>query len=159
MNSAIVKIVSIGIAATALYSLLIGWDWLWWVIGSILRGEIQTLSTILTWKDAGLNALTYIIIVLKFFTAYGLFRFLPWARILAITVLSCDFLIRIIGIINIRTFYLRHPEMIEQLGMMNNLPKEQIKIISMWPTYIICALALASLIIISQKSVKNLFMH
>ena len=91
------------------------------------------------------------VVILKLVSAYGLFRIRLWGRIVAIVVLSFDFLVRLAGAINTWTYNIRHPEL-------PPIPENTtlVEVISMWPSYIIGIISLLSVIILLSRPVKEI---
>ncbi len=89
-----------------------------------------------------------LVLILKLIASYGMVRFQSWGRILAIYVLSADFLFGLAGFINMQIYYLRHPELVQR-------HKEMLE--SALPEYVIGLLSLISIIILFTRPVKERF--
>jgi hypothetical protein len=146
----LIRLIAVGTAGTALYALLpTHWKYWWEIIGLWARQGISPFGRHASWLFPTM-ILFDLILLFKLVTAYGLFRLRSWAIIPAICVLSLDFILRLCGAINMWTYTLRHPEL-------PPIPTEGVvvKVISMWPSYIIGTISLVSLIILFRKSVRE----
>ena len=146
----LIRLIAVGTAGTALYVLLpTYWKYWWDIIGLWVRQGKTPFAGHASWLFPAI-ILFDLILLFKLVTAYGLFRLRSWAIIPAICVLSLDFILRLYGAINTWTYTLRHPEP-------PPIPTEGVvvKVISYWPSYIIGAISLVSLIILSRKSVRD----
>lgn len=146
----LIRLIAVGTTGTALYVLLpTYWKYWWEIIGFWVREGISPFARHASWLFPAM-ILFDLILLFKLVTAYGLFRLRSWAITPAICVLSLDFIFRLWGAINTWTYTLRHPEP-------PPIPTEGVvvKVISMWPSYIIGAISLVSLIILFRKSVRE----
>ena len=102
---------------------------------------------------ATLCVLCELIFIAKLFVAYGLLRVRSWARPIAIVVLTADFVFRASGAITIFLVdafvpYVPPPPMPEGSFTMVGY---------LWPSYIIAIISIASVLVLIQKPIKNLF--
>ena len=146
----LIRLIALATVGTALYVLLpIYWKYWWDIIGLWVRQGKTPFAGHASWLFPSL-ILFDLILLFKLVVAYGLFRLRPWAITFAFWVLIFDFLLRLCGAINTWTYTLRHPEP-------PPIPTEGVvlKVISYWPSYIIGAISLVSLIILFRKSVRE----
>ena len=101
-----------------------------------------------------------LILIFKLIASYGMFKLQSWGRILAIYVLSADFLLRLAAFINVLTYPSRHPEMIQRYNEMKSMPGHvSVETGSLIPSYIIGLLSLASVIVLITRPVKERFVR
>lgn len=116
----------------------------------IISGEIPS-ETMPLWVTIA-TMFYYLVEILRPISGYGLFKLRVWGKNLAIGTLSLDLGIRVVGFINIWTYYDRHPEarkMFEELEReIASGQVQHVKYISMVPSYLIAAACLISVIIL-----------
>ncbi len=137
-------------AGTALYILVRGWWEIIYFFSSLVRGDYP-FDVMPWWMMAG-GIVIYLVTLGKTISAYGVYRLRPWGWGLALLALSIDFLYRLFGAINYFTFSIQHPEPLP-------IPPgyADIKVVSLWPSYIICLISLLSIVALTRKSVKVAF--
>ena len=102
---------------------------------------------------ATLCVLVELVLIAKLVVAYGLFRVCSWARPVAITVLTADFIFRANGAITMFLFDLFISPMPE-----TPIPEgTYTRVIYLWPSYVIAIISIASVLVLIQKPIKNLF--
>jgi len=90
---------------------------------------------------------TFLILILRPIASYGLLTFKKWGRNLTIGILSVDFIIRLLVILNVTTYSLRYPEISQKLAEMQASGDLVIvQTSSILPTYNIALLSLFSVI-------------
>lgn len=94
-----------------------------------------------------------LVLIAKLFVAYGLLRVYSWARPLAITVLTADFVFRASGALTLFLFDAFLPATPE-----TSIPDGSVTFeIPIWPSYVIAIISIASVLLLIQKPIKNLF--
>jgi len=95
---------------------------------------------------------------------WGVFNIKLWGRILAIGVLSVDFAIRLFGAIKAWTYYLIFPEMkVVHQAMIDAFENQHsgetlyVKVVSMWPSYIVGLVDIMLLVILFYPPIKEIF--
>ncbi len=147
-------------AGTALYDILpTYWQYWWHMLQLWIQGNNPYRDFPFWVLPVGI--VFDLILVFKLIAAYGMFKFKHWGRILAIYVLSADFLLRLAGFINRVTYYWRHPEMVQRHKEMLESALSQgyveVTTISAIPGYIVGLLSLISIIILITGPVKERF--
>ena len=94
-----------------------------------------------------------IIQVLKVFAGSGLIFLKSWGRRLSIPVLTIELLVRLIGVINLWTYPLLHPD--PQVIP----PNAMVNIVSVWPGYIGIIIVFISLVTLLSKPFAGVFHH
>jgi len=90
---------------------------------------------------------SFLILILRPIASYGLFTLRIWGRNLTIGILSVDFVIRLLVILNVTTYSLRYPEISQKLAEMQASGDLVIvQTSSILPTYNIALLSLFSVI-------------
>ncbi|MFC1453723.1 hypothetical protein ACFLQL_00935 [Verrucomicrobiota bacterium] len=103
--------------------------------------------------SATLCVLFELVFIAKLIVAYGLLRVRSWARPVAITVLTADFVFRAAGAITIFLFDAFVPP-----TPLPPIPEGTMFIeIPLWPSYVIAIISIASVFVLIQKPIKNLF--
>jgi len=143
-------------AVTALYRLFPQWrDW-WYTLQLWIQGD-NPYKSFPFWILPGEIFFT-LILIFKLIASYGMFRFQSWGRTLAIYVLSVDFIIKLVGFINVQTYHWRHPEMIQRYNEWIASHREVLTFtISFIPGYIIGLLSLISVIVLLIRPEKERF--
>ena len=95
-----------------------------------------------------------LLLILQIIAAYGLFRLRTWAWLLAVCVISADFLTRLFGITNL--WFNRHPG---SSPVLDGIEEQAVVIqsFSLWPGYFRVVLSLVFMIVLLQKPIKNVF--
>jgi hypothetical protein len=121
----------------------------------------------MSWKITAITIVSFIIMILRIISGYGLYRLRTWGRNLVIGVLSLEFVIRVADFINAWTYSYRPTEarkLLEQIESARALGQDiDIQYVSMIPSYIIAVICLISVIIlfkidfeqIEKKSITN----
>jgi len=90
---------------------------------------------------------SFLILILRPIASYGLLTLRKWGRNLTIGILSVDFIIRLLVILNVTTYSLRYPEISQKLAEMQaNGDLVIVQTSSILPTYNIALLSLFSVI-------------
>jgi hypothetical protein len=154
----LVRAVAIVTAGTAVYLLVTGHLKYWWHLFQLF---IEFPPLFFHHFDPFiflLSMVVYLIIIFKFIAAFGMFKLESWSRKLAISVLSVDFLLRLAGAINTLTWYLRHPEAqpISEIIQGFESGEVEVVVVSLLSSYIIGAISLIFIIILTRRFVKEL---
>jgi len=101
---------------------------------------------------ATLFVLVELVLIAKLVVVYGLLRVYSWVRPVAITVLTADFVFRANGAITMLfdVFVPATPETLIPEGTFT-------RIIYLWPSYLIAIISIASVLVLIQKPIRNLF--
>lgn len=144
-------------AGTALYTLLpTHWKY-WWDILQLWIQQRNPYKSFPFWV-LPVGIVFDFILLFKLIAAYGMFKLQSWARTFAIYVLSVDFIIKLVGFINVQTYHWRHPEMIQRYNEWIASHREVLTFtISFIPGYIIGLLSLISVIVLLIRPVKERF--
>lgn len=97
--------------------------------------------------------LVELVLIAKLFVAYGLLRVCSWARPVAITVLTADFVFHATGAVTMFLLDSFVPSM-----PASPIPEETwTMVIYLWPSYVIAIISIASVLVLIQEPIKNLF--
>ena len=109
-------------AGTALYDLLpTHWRFWWYMLQSWIQGG-NPFKSFPFWVLPAAIILD-LVLIFKLIASYGMFRLRVWGRTLAIYVLSADFLLRLVGFVNVLTYHSpRLPEMIYRYKELKSMP-------------------------------------
>jgi len=144
----VIKLLACVIAATGLFVIVISWrGYLHPTLA--LRGTLDVICPLLP----VFSMIVMIIPILTIIVGVGLFTGKRWAWVMAIAVLTLDFLVGLQAAIRMCVFSLNHPapEILEPAS--NTI----VHIGSIWPTYTISFIAIVSVLILLQKPIKNQF--
>lgn len=159
MTTNIIKVIALIIAASALYPIIGSWDSIWWGLAATLQGQDDFSSLNKSLWFGPTTIILYVIILFKLIAAHGLFRLKSWGRTLTIGVLFCDFLIKLLGAVNIWTYYWRHPEALEMIESLQASSQDvHVQTVSMWPSYISGVFSLICIVFLLRQSTKEKFL-
>ena len=94
-----------------------------------------------------------IVLIAKFAVAYGLFRVRPWARSIAIAVLTADFVFRAAGAVTM----LLITAFISPMPPPSATEDSVTMVVPMWPSYVIAIISIASVLVLIQKPLREHF--
>jgi hypothetical protein len=158
-TKSLISIIASIAAVTALYIMLPShWKHWWHMLQLWIQGDSPFGGFPFWVLPAGI--ICDLILIFKLIASYGMFKLQPWGRILAIYVLSADFLLRLAGFINVLTYPSWHPEMIQRYNEMKSMPGHvSVETGSLIPSYIIGLLSLVSVIVLITRPVKERFVR
>lgn len=158
----IVRLLGLLSLATALYEVCPIWQfpihfWFhlrWYVIfWHYLPEHFARIGTLGTFTGT-ICALVELVLIAKLIVAYSLLRVCSWARPVAIMVLTADFVFRAAsGALTLFLFDAFLPATPETPIPGGSVTFE----IPMWPSYVIAIISIASVLVLIQKPIKNLF--
>ena len=150
MTLLLIRLAAVIAAGTAFYEALpdFGLKYLWFIASAFWSNYVDW--GFIAWFPLGF-LVNPVIPVAKLIAAYGLLRFRPWAWRVAIIPLTVDFLFCLIGAINfaIQSYRYRYFQIPEGYRV--------VKVISMWPSYIIALLSAFAILFLLRPSVKRKF--
>lgn len=145
----IVRIIASVTIATGLF--LVVPEWRYFVF--FPRYSYMEMSSSIDSLLTVLGFIVMIIPIMKIIAGVGLFMGKRWAWLLAIAVLTFDFLIGLQAEVRMCIFGFNHHNLVIPESDTNVV----VEVISMWPTYIISIIAIASVLILIQKPIRKQF--
>ena len=150
MTVVFVRLAAVITAGTALYEAFpdFGLKYVWLILSELWNNYVDW--GLIAWLPLSF-LFNPVIPVAKLIAAYGLLRFRPWAWRVAIIPLTVDLLVYLIGAINFAIQSYRYREFQIPPG------SQVVKVISMWPSYIIGLLSAFAILFLLRPSVKRNF--
>lgn len=154
----VIYVIAVITAIPGFYYLLSDPRGLFYYFKWLFNGEIPS-KTMPLWGTI-LTFLFYLVLLLRPVSAYGLVKLKAWGKGLSIGTLSLDLIIRIIGFINMWTYYDSHPEARKLLEEFENSiasgQLQHVEYVSFIPSYVIAATCLISLIFLLKIDFRML---